>query len=350
MVVCDVERFLAESIESILNQTFTEFDFVIVDYGSTDSSKGIIKHYAKQDPRIRLYEIPQCGLGEARNVACSLARGRYIALMDADDVAVPERLQLEFDFMEKNPKVGIVGGSVQWINGAGQALYLGCVPMHDKEIRTALTLHNPFWQPTVLLRTEAFVRSGGYRDAFAPSEDYDLWLRVVEHFQCANLEEVVLRYRMHPQQVSLRKKKQQTLGMLAAQRSAIIRKTGKADPFNSCGAITAKLLVEYGVDEATQEKALVSEYRAWIRHMVLAGETSAALNAGLEVLRTNWTHVEAWQVADLYLTIAGLHWARGEFFESLRSAIYALQTRPEVLGRPLRPWLKKVGLIHTESS
>lgn len=348
MVVCNVDRFLAESVESIVHQTFRDFEFIIIDYGSTDSSKEIAAHYAEKDPRVCVHQIPHCGLGEARNAACSLARGRYIAMMDADDVALPERLQLEVGFMEKHPRVGLLGGAVQWINAAGRSVYIGRVPTEDKQLRESMAFHCPFWQPTVLLRKEAFVRSGGYRDAFAPAEDYDLWLRVTEDVQCANLEEVVLKYRMHPQQISIRKRKQQTLGILAAQRSASMRQAGQADIFDSVAVITPEILTEFGVDEATQERALVSQSRSWIRNMVLAGETSVALDAAIDLLCTNWIHVEKWQIADLHLTITGLRWRRREFSKSFRSVVQAVRTRPKVLGRPLRPWLQRLGLIHTD--
>ena len=91
MVVCNVERFLAEAIESILAQTYRDFEFVIVDFGSTDRSKEIIAGYAAKDSRVKLHEIPHCGLAEARNAGCFLAQGQYIAIMDADDVSLPER-------------------------------------------------------------------------------------------------------------------------------------------------------------------------------------------------------------------------------------------------------------------
>ena len=86
LVVCNVERFLGEAIESILRQTFREFEFIIVDFGSTDKSKEIVSSYAAKDVRVRLHEIPLCGLAEARNAGCFLARGKYIAIVDADDV------------------------------------------------------------------------------------------------------------------------------------------------------------------------------------------------------------------------------------------------------------------------
>jgi glycosyltransferase involved in cell wall biosynthesis len=348
MVTCNVERFLAQSIDSILHQTFSDFEFIIVDYGSTDSSKRIIAHYVEQDPRVHLHEIPRYGLGESRNAACSLARGKYIAIMDADDVALPARLQLEVDFMERHPRVGLLGGAVQWISATGKALYVACVPTDDRQLRKTMAVHCPFWQPTVLLRTEAFVRAGGYRRAFASAEDYDLWLRVAEHFECANLKDVVLKYRIHPQQVSMQKQGQQTLGILAAQRSAALRREGQRDVFESVDAITPEVLTGLGVDEATQEKTFVSESRLWIRNMSLAGENSAALDAAVRLLHADWTHVEKWQIADLHLTVAGLRWKRGEFSQSIRSAMRAIRLRPTVLGRPLRPWLERIRLIHAE--
>lgn len=348
MVVCNVERFLAESIESILHQTFREFEFVIVDYGSTDSSRDIAARYAEKDQRVSLHEIPHCGLAEARNAVCSLAQGRYLVLMDADDVSVPERLQLEVDFMEKHPGLGVLGGAVQWINAEGQALFIGRVPIDDQQLRKSLAVHSPFWQPTVILRKEAFVRAGGYRNAFAPAEDYDLWLRIAEHFQCANLADVVLRYRIHPQQVSLRKRRQQTLGILGAQRSAVLRKSGQKDIFDSIDIITPELLTKLGVSESKQESAFLLDSRLWIRHMSLAGETAVALQSAEELLRANWGCTEEWQIADLHLVVARLRWRRREFAQSIRSTVRAIRMRPKVLGRPLKPFLQRMGLVRAD--
>ncbi len=345
MVVRNVERFLCEAIESILAQTFRDIELIIVDYGSTDSTRDLVRGFAEKDHRLRFYEIPDCGLAEARNAACFLARGRYIALMDADDIALPKRLELQVGFMDNHRRIGLLGAAVQWINASGRALYVGHVPVEDDELRKSLAIHCPFWQPTVLLRKEAFVRAGGYRKAFAPAEDYDLWLRVTEHFQCANLQDVVLKYRIHPQQVSLRKRKQQTLGALAAQTSAAMRKKRQNDVFDSIEVITPEILTEHGVTESTQERTFVFDSQLWIRHMSLAGEISTALDSAVDLLRADWIHVEEWQIADLHLTIASLRWKRGELSQSLRSAAQAVRIRPRLLGRPLRPWLERLGLV-----
>jgi glycosyltransferase involved in cell wall biosynthesis len=349
MVVCNVERFLGEAIESILCQTFRDFELVVVDYGSTDSTKDTVAQIAAKDRRVRVHEIPHCGLGQARNAACSLARGRYIALMDADDVAMPWRLQLQMDFLKMHPDIGLLGASVQWIDSTGRDLFVCRFPTNDKQLREQLSRRCCFWQPTVILSKEAFVRSGGYRDAFSPAEDYDLWLRITEQYQCSNLPEVVLKYRIHPNQVSLRKRKQQTLGIVAAQRSAYLRQKGDQDTFDSIDKITPEVLRTLGVTEAAEEQAFMEDSRRWIRLLSSAGETSAALACAVELSGVPWAHVQEWQIADLHLTVARFRWMRREFDQGIRSAIRAVRIRPKVLGRPLRPWLQRLGLVpHTD--
>ena len=122
LVIRDVERFLPEAIESILNQTLRDLEFIIVDFGSSDRSRGIAASYAANDKRIKLSEITPCSYIEAKISACALSTGRYIAIQDADDVSFPERLQLEVDFLERHPEVGMLGGAVQWIDSEGQVL------------------------------------------------------------------------------------------------------------------------------------------------------------------------------------------------------------------------------------
>lgn len=140
MVVCNVERFLGEAIASVLAQTFREFEFVIVDFGSTDKSKEIVSQYAATDHRIRLHEIPNCGLAEARNAGVSRAQGRYVAIMDADDVSLPDRLLREVEFLEKNPNVGVVGGAVAWIDATGSLLGTPRYPRESRSIvRSGMT-------------------------------------------------------------------------------------------------------------------------------------------------------------------------------------------------------------------
>jgi len=341
MVVCNVERFLAESIESILGQTFPDFEFVIVDYGSTDDSKSIVSRYAAKDGRIKLREIPHCGLAEARNTVSFLAQGRYIAVMDADDVSMPDRLQWESKFMEGHQEIGIVGGAIQWIDGSGKALRVDSRPTHDEEIQEVLLDHYPFCHSSLLMRRDAFVRAGGYRSAFAPAEDYDLALRMSEHCKCANLEQVVLRYRIHATQLSLQKGKLQSLCKLAARASAVSRRKGHSDPLNSVREITPTLLAGLGVTEERRQRAIALDRYQWIRDMCMAGESSLALDAAVEMLQSDLTYVERWLVADLRLRAAQLYWKQRRFGRSLLSVAHAFTMRPALLGRPLKRLLQQ---------
>jgi hypothetical protein len=347
MVVCNVDRFLAEAIESVLGQTFREFEFIIVDFGSTDRSKSIISKYAATDSRIRFHEIPHCGLAEARNAACFRAQGKYIAIVDADDVSLPNRLLWEVEFMEIHQEVGVVGGAVECIDAAGKTVIAWGNPTTDRDIRSALLERCPFFQPTVLMRRDAFADMGGYRGPFAPAEDYDLWLRISERFQVANLERTVLKYRIHPNQVSVRKMAQQSLGFLAAQLAASSRREGLPDPLTSVEEITPKSLAKLGVSKAEQQNHLASYATHWIRSVCLTRDYSAALGVAREILRSEVEHVERWQVANLWLVAAHLCWKQRKFAGACVSAARAVMTRPVVVGWPVKPLLRHVRLLRT---
>jgi glycosyltransferase involved in cell wall biosynthesis len=325
MVVRNADRYLVEAIESILCQTFTDFEFVILDFGSTDRSKAIVSSYAARDNRIKLHETPDCGLGEARNAACSLAKGKYIAIQDADDISLPDRLLRQVEFMEKHSEIGLLGGAAEWIDGQGRHLWTLQFPTEDSEIRSALRIRCPFSQTAVLLRREAFIAVGGYRALFAPSEDYDLWLRISERFLCANLKQPVVKYRIHPHQVSLTRREQQTLCMVVARASAVFRKKGLPDPSDASNASIPELLSTLQVSEADLQKSRFGGYRNWISNMFAANECSLALQLAGEVLRSDWEHVERREIAYLYLILAKIHWRQRQFRETCVAACHAIR-------------------------
>ena len=166
----------------------------------------------------------------------------------------------------------------------------------------------------------------------------DLWLRMAEHSQLANLGHVVLKYRSHPQQVQLRKARQQSLCILAAQASASSRKNGDVDPLTSVEEITPAVLVAMGVSEATQQ---INADRDVIRALNLAGDYSGSLKAASEALQSpDWEYAERWQLAETWLIVARLYWKQGKFARSFFAAGRAFITRPVIAGRPLRPFLR----------
>jgi glycosyltransferase involved in cell wall biosynthesis len=346
MVTCNVDCFLTQSIESILSQTFTEFELIVVDFGSTDNSRSIVSCYAARDERLKFHEIPHCGLAEARNAACSFAKGRYIAVMDADDVSLPGRLLEEVDFMETHPGVGLVGGATEWIDATGKGWGIHLCPTEDCEIKSAFAAYHPFFHPALLIRREAFCRVGGYRSAFAPAEDYDLTMRISEHYGCANLRQVVLRYRIHGSQLSLKKRNQQTLGKLAAQASARSRENGIPDPLNEVAEITPAILARMGVSYERQHHEAASDRYQWIRNMCSVGEHALALAATQETLQYHLQHVERWLIADLRLLAAQLYRKQGKLARSFLTMVHAFITRPVIAGRPVKVLFRRFPLLN----
>ena len=341
MVICNADRFLGEAIESVLAQTFHDFEFIIVDFGSTDSSRTIASEYAAKDARISLHVIPNCALPKARNVACSFARGKYIAVMDADDICVPDRLMSEVSFMEKSSGVAIVGSATEWIDARGRSLGVQTVPCNDTEIRNTLPSRCPFWHPTVLLRSEAFRLVEGYREAFMFAHDYDLELRLAERFDCANLPDVLLKYRIHPAQVSFRKQRLQTLCKLAAQTSAVARKIGAPDRLAEVSKIDEALLTELGISETAKQNALVVDFRNWTRSMIAAQEFDATRDATRAILTANLGFVERWQIADLYLILASMYWKQAHFWQAVVAFTKAFFSYPPAIRHPFN---KQFGL------
>jgi len=340
--VRNVDRFVAQAIESVLAQRFTDFELIIIDFGSSDRSKLIASEYEGRDHRVILREIPPCVLPAARNAGCALAQGKYIAVMDADDVCLPNRVEREVRFMEQHASVAFVGAAIERIGESGGAFSVEAYPSDGEELKSLLAARCVFWHPTLLIRTDALRSVGGYRPAFVCSHDYDLELRLSEKFACANLPEVLLQYRIHPSQLSFRRQQEQTLCKLAAQRSAAARRAGQADPLEGVSQITPALLNSLGVSEVLQQSEMVSDCRNWIRNMIAVGEYSAALEAANELLKARLPFVERWQTADLYLTASRLHWKRRDFAKSLLALSMAIWTRPLVFGRPVRPLLNRI--------
>lgn len=346
MSVHNGERFLAEAVESVLAQTFPDFEFIVIDDGSTDGTTTLLGECQKRDARVRVYHQDNKGLIESLNRGCSLARGRYIARMDADDVAVKDRLMWQIEFMERHPEVGVVGGAVQFINALGEPGNRCLLPTSNREIQSALLSNCVLVHPTVLMRKDAFVSVGGYRKIMVDAEDYDLWLRIADHFQLANLPAVVLKYRHHPDQVSVRKRNQQALSCLVAQAATLVRRTGKPDPLDSLKQITPAVLARLGVSEAMQQANRCRHYLGRIRSMYDAGEYASALSLVTEILRSpDLKEAEKWVVADLYLFAARLHGRQSKPWKTICAAAYAVITRPTILVRPSKlslRWVRRV--------
>ena len=230
MPVYNGEAFLRQAMESVLRQTFADFELLVIDDGSSDSTVDIVTSYP--DLRIRLVQNGKnLGLIETLNRGIELARGEYILRMDCDDVCLPERLQRQMDFLERNPGVGVCGVWYLEFGGKGHKTTC-CAPDHDS-IRCG-TLFNPVvGHPTVLLRRSMLLEHGlRYDPAFLHAEDYQLWVRAINDCRFANIPEVLLEYRVHPGQVTSRCAIQQ---------------------MESSGKVRRALLKELGIDPDGEE-------------------------------------------------------------------------------------------------
>jgi Glycosyl transferase family 2 len=336
MSVFNGEKFLQEAVESILQQTFRDFEFIIIDDGSTDTSGSILDSYQKSDVRVRVYHQENKGLVDSLNRAWKLARGKYIARMDADDVSMPDRLTRQISFMDTHPLVAVAGGAIQLIDARGKTVRrLMKFPSTDSQIKELLRYDCALCHPTVLLRKSALVALQGYRKVVIDAEDYDLWLRIADRFHLANLDSVVLKYRLHSCQISVRKCRQEGLSGLAARAAASARRGGALDPLASVEEITPATLVRLGVNEAMQQAEIARQYLRCIRNMYSASEYATARSAVESLEGPLLQYGENWVIADFHLWAARLYFHERKFASSILSAGHALVRRPILLGRPL---------------
>jgi len=197
MPVYNGQKFIKEAVESILEQTFNDFELIIVNDGSIDKTGEIIKFFSERDNRVRVFtNAKNIGCYQSRNIGLATAQGKFIAVMDSDDISVANRFELQLKFMEENPSVGVVGGNAKIIDENGQYKFTTNMPKADKLIRWQLCFSNPFIHPSVLMRKEIVKQLNGY-NTYMVAQDYDLIERMTDVTKLANLPEVLVLYRQH---------------------------------------------------------------------------------------------------------------------------------------------------------
>ncbi len=212
------ENFIEDAIESILNQTYINFEFIIVDDGSTDKTLSIIKSF--KDKRIKLIQNSKnLGLTKSLNIGLEIAEGKYVARMDADDICKLDRLFLQLNFLKNNPDVGVLGTDITFINETGKK-FESVAKLKKLKTRNLISyfinkqkpkthnlcvwyllFKNCFYHPTVMFNKEIIINSGGYKAR--RSEDLDLWIRLYNKTKFANLKTPLLYHRIHSNQTSL---------------------------------------------------------------------------------------------------------------------------------------------------
>jgi glycosyltransferase involved in cell wall biosynthesis len=194
--VYNAELYIEEAVNSILSQTFTDFELIIIDDGSTDSSLELLSKLAALDARIRLVSRENKGLIATLNEAISLAKSDYIARMDADDIALPTRLAKQLEFLQSNPKVAVLGTCYRYIDVQGNVGAKRNTFISHADITASFYFCNPIAHPSVMVNYRLLGNDYCYLEQYKTIEDLELWSRLSSKYQLANLAEVLLHYRV----------------------------------------------------------------------------------------------------------------------------------------------------------
>lgn len=282
MSVYNGEKYLREAIDSILNQTFTDFEFIIINDGSTDGTRKILESYF--DPRIRLIHQENIGLTKSLNRGLKVANGEYIARMDADDISHPDRLKYQVNFLDENHGIGLVGSYASFIDEKGREIQIWKTPETHEEIKKVFQTGNSFCHGLVLFRKECLDTVGYYREEFKYAQDYDYWLRISEHFKTANIDRVLYKNRRTADTISRKKLSEQLNYHLLAQQLAKERHRKSIDSLKHIDTedVRSELIKKYKMSkseinkfksniflrkfsESLESKDFVSAFNLWLK-------------------------------------------------------------------------------------
>lgn len=209
MPVYNEESYLKECIESVLNQSFVNFEFLIIDDGSQDKSSVIINEYMKLDCRIKYYRKENTGITDTLNFGLSKAVGKYICRMDSDDIMHKTRLQKQFNFMEKNKYVQVLGSNAVLIDKFNKQIRIKRLPSNPGDIFCSMFFEDVIIHPTSFFRKDIFKNSQYYNANYKVSQDYELWTRIINETNFYNLKCNLIKYRIHSNNITSRRTKEQ---------------------------------------------------------------------------------------------------------------------------------------------
>lgn len=283
MSVYNGERFLAPAIESVLAQDFGDFEFFILDDGSTDGSPALIQRYAQEDPRIRATLRENRGLVASLNEMIEQASAPIVARMDADDICRADRFAKQVAFLADNPDYGVVGSWTEDIDADGQPYHL-TGKEHPETHEAFLVAIENGWpllcHPAAMFRRDVVRSVGGYHRAFRHCEDYDLWLRLASVTKLGSIPERLLRYRHYESQVSSRHATEQQIGAAISYLAYRERAEGRQDPT----AELTDLPAIDGLDALFGREGVARRVRARVAPQLLYSRTSLR-DEGFDLLR-----------------------------------------------------------------
>jgi hypothetical protein len=270
MPVYNGEPFVGAAVDSILSQTFADFEFIIINDGSTDGTAAILQGYAARDRRLRLVSLPaNAGYTRALNLSLGLARGDYLARQDADDKSLPDRLSTEAAWLDAHPEVGLVGILPDLIDHQGASLgreqRFG---LSNDVLQQQLLQDCCFCHGSIMIRRRVLEAVGPYDPALEPAEDYDLWLRLAEVAELANIDAPLYQFRQHPGSVSRQRQAQQIQRAGLALERAAFRRHGAQPPLSALTAaatydLRAAIIAHLASDLALAQASLSRARALW---------------------------------------------------------------------------------------
>ena len=257
MPVYNAQNWVAPAIHSILSQTHTGFELLVIDDHSTDGTEEILR--GLKDSRIRyIRHANNLGVARTLNRGIEEARGEYIARMDSDDISRPRRLEVQWERMKRTPRLGAVGS---WIRLIGKYKQVVRLPWGTDRVRVSLGFDNPLCHPSVMLRRSLLVQTGlRYDPSFGRSEDFDLWVRMSQHADLDNIPMVLLDYRVHDSSVTAT-----ALGAMQEQTLRLLRRAQEQQGYERFNA--EEMAFHYCVAHASGVQSLEQMARAdaWLQ-------------------------------------------------------------------------------------
>jgi glycosyltransferase involved in cell wall biosynthesis len=281
--VFNAERFVCQAIQSVLTQTFQDFELLLLDDGSTDRSPEIIRDVAAHDCRCRVFMGPNRGLIATLNNGILLARGEFIIRMDADDISMPNRFAKQIEFLQRNPQHVAVGSRLELTDPEGLPIceVIDCYS-HEQIEAALLTPRLGIPHAASSIRRSALVRIGGYCAEYVHAEDLDLFLRLAEVGKLANLPDVLYKYRQNLSSICYQYRHKQAEAAANAISSALARR-----------GITTANAFQYDVDSLTASQV----HMLWAWWALQAGNVRTARKHALARLRRAPLSKESWRVA-----------------------------------------------------
>ena len=282
MSVRNVARYVRPAVESVLGQTFPDFEFLIIEDGSKDETGKILKEYARQDTRIRILTGPERGLSMALNLGIEHAKAPLLVRMDGDDICLPRRFEKQVAFMREHPECVLAGCRCELIDPEGRPIHeKPDTPLDHEQIEyLLLRMRWPIVHPAVVMRADAVARTGGYLEKYLTVEDHDLFLKLGEIGKLANVDEVLLRYRQHFKSTVFTTAHSQTKNLVEIITAACARR-GIPVPDE------VKLRPVELVSEATHR-------RNWAWRALAAGNVETARHHAWRALRSTPFSAESW--------------------------------------------------------